>query len=116
MLYWIFLLIAMIVYGAYCHVGYLPEFKISVWFTPFCLLMVLIGNMLWITFVKTTHNTENIFISGVIWDAALTASFVLVPMLFHNVQLEFAEKVGLVICLIGLFLMKGGLKLIGGLL
>jgi len=107
-MFYILVLINTLLYGLYCYLGYVESFKNSAWFTPACLSIVLVGNFMWIYYVKSTNDPNQIFVSGLIWDALLTASFTLVPFIFFNVKLNKYSMIGFVLCLIGLGLLKGG--------
>lgn len=105
-MFWILVSINTVLYGLYCYLGYIDSIKELSWFVPICLLIVLVGNDLWLFYVKTISDTSTIFISGIIWDALLTSSFVLVPYIFFNVKLGRTSLLGLLICIVGLALLK----------
>ena len=108
-MFYLLLIINSLLYGLYCYIGYLKDFKQSNWFIPLSLSIVIIGNLFWIYYLKfLSKGHTDILMSGIIWDALITIAYIAVPFYFFNIQMSFMSKIGLVLCILGLIIMKTG--------
>ena len=102
-----YLLGCIVVYTLYGMLSYFDNLKQHWYFIPIGLLLSLIGNALWLFYVKKQTDSSTILTHGTIWDFAITICFIASPFLIgKGSELTTSTVVGLVISIIGLFIMK----------
>jgi len=89
-----------ILYSLYGYIC-LTTIRDSKWFYGAGLALVIIANILWMTLVKRLNEPGAIVVAGVIWDAIIVSTIILVPVLM-GIDLAVHKWVGLVIAAIGI--------------
>lgn len=92
-------------YMAQTWISYTPWIKESLWFYPLGLLTTLISTACWLTIVKISQ-THHIYNHAVIWDVMVVATYLLLPLMFFGVVLKGGQIAGLILMLIGAFLIN----------
>lgn len=102
------LMLGAAIYGSYAWVTFNPSFKDSWFLVPAGLALAIMGNLLWILIAKKTPNPADLTVYGMAWDAMITVSFVLVPVVLFGVRFSGTSGLGLILAILGIFLMKIG--------
>lgn len=100
--------LATIVYSAYAWITFNPALKTFAYLVPLGLLLAVIGNWAWISIARSIQEPSELVIYGMLWDAMITLTFVMVPVLFFGVRFNVVSGLGCGLVLIGLTLMKIG--------
>lgn len=101
-----FLIICFLLYGAFAYVSFSPMLRLSPFFYVYGLSCALAGNALWLYLAKKTLDTTKLLFYGMIWDATILASFIIVPFLFFDAALTAKEWVSFLLILAGIILLK----------
>lgn len=96
------------IYGSYAWVTFNPSFKDSWYLVPVGLVLAIMGNLLWILIAKRTSSPAELTVYGMAWDTMITVSFVLVPVVLFGVRFSGVSGLGLILAILGIFLMKVG--------
>jgi uncharacterized membrane protein len=73
----------------------------------YVILASAIAGITWCQLARSTKH-EDLFTINLIWDVGMTILYVLMPVIFFNIKLDFKAILGTVICIIGLLLVKLG--------
>ena len=103
-------LVGAIIYTLYGIMSYMDDWKALWWYIPVGLGLSMLGNLLWLFYVKSENNPTIILTNGAIWDTMISICF-MVSILFTNKSLDLSTStvVGAGITLIGLIIMKVGI-------
>lgn len=102
------LIIGAVVYSVYAWLTFKPELKVSAYLMPIGLALALVGNALWIMLARSTDDSARLIVYGMMWDAMITLSFLLVPMIFFGVRFTAVSGIGCGLVVVGLLMMKLG--------
>jgi len=97
-----------LVYGAYAWLTFNPGVRASGYVVPVGLCFAMVGNFLWLTIVDNTGDITRLAYYGLVWDSIVTASFILVPVVFFGVRFTPVSLGGCLMVLVGLVVMKIG--------
>lgn len=99
-------IIGAIIYGTYTWMVFEPSIRNSKYLIPLGLLVALIGNIVWLLLARDIKDNKQLMLYGLIWDMMITASFLVVPIVFFNVRLNFMSAIGCLIAVAGIVIMK----------
>lgn len=102
------LVLGTVVYSAYAWLTFKPELKVSAYLLPIGLSLAVVGNLLWILLARSTQEPGKLIVYGMAWDAMITLSFLLVPIMFFGVRFTVVSGVGCGLVGLGLLMMKLG--------
>ena len=102
------LLYGIIVYAVYAWVTFSPSVRAAGLVFPAGLVTAVIGNVLWLMLVNKVYDQQKLIYYGMLWDTMVTASFILVPVLFMGVRLSMLSMIGCGVVVAGLLMMKIG--------
>ena len=105
-MYFIYVTLNTILFQIFHYMSFNEEIKTKWWFIPASLTTVLLGNTLWLLFVKSTNNTQHILLGGILWDSLISLTLIITPFLFYSSILNKIGILGLVITVIGLIIIK----------
>lgn len=90
----------------YCMYAYLPflNLKGPTHYISASVFAIL-GSLLWVTISRSVGKGE-IALYGLYFDAILTISFLLIPILVHESSLNYKQIIGILLILIGILLSK----------
>ena len=97
--------LAAVIYALYAYLNYSPV-KDEWWYFPVGMLLSMVGNLVWMIITKIPSTNTVLFFRGVVWDAILTVVFIVIPFCFFEIRLSMLGVIGLVISLIGIFILK----------
>lgn len=90
----------------YCMYAYLPFLNLQSHFHYISAsVFAILGSTLWVTISRSVDKGE-IALYGLYFDAVLTLSFLLVPLIAHEFSLNYKQIIGILLILIGILLSK----------
>lgn len=101
-------LCAGLLYGLYSWLCFNPALKGMPWAKWAGLAMAILANMVWIFLAHRTMDPSTLLYYGMVWDAIVTASSILIPVLFFGSSLTPIGWTGMGIVVLGILLMKLG--------
>lgn len=97
---------AFISYGTYNYISYSEFFRSHRLFFVMGLALALVSNLLWLYGVKVLNQREHIFWLGISFDVIVTATSILIPVLFFGLRFNKLTWVGIAFILLGLIIIK----------
>ena len=106
--YWLYLFVAWAAHAFYAHITYTDLIpKDSNWFLTACIVMGVIGNIMWALFVKAAKNNSDIFLMGQVWDFMPIFFFVILPPLIYDIGLTgWKLWAGILLIILGIILIS----------
>lgn len=98
--------LALISYGSYNYISYHPAIRSHQYFYLFGLSLALFSNLLWLYGVRYLNNKDHIFWLGISFDIIVTATSIIIPILFFDLKFNRFVWLGIVLLLIGLLIIK----------
>lgn len=95
-----------IIFTIYSYISYQNEYKEKEWFIPTLCVLSFITHVLWAFVAKRITDPNILYYYGFIWDALVMLPFVLVPILFFNINLSFLKILGIILVLSGLWFIR----------
>lgn len=102
------LIVGAIIYCVYAWLTFNPSLKQSGYLVPAGITLAMAGNLLWIFLAKSTADPARLTIYAMAWDTMVTVSFVLVPVVLFGIRFSITSCLGLILAVLGIFLMKIG--------
>lgn len=99
-------LIGFIMYTCLASATYSESFKASNWYYPAGVAAAIVANLIWLWIGKLEANPSVLVIKGLYWDSMLTATYILVPILFFGAKVSTFQIFGIAFIGIGLILTK----------
>lgn len=65
-----------------------------------------VANYIWFSIAKSINQSGQIIILGLFWDLMIVAAFILVPVLFFDINLRLTQIIGCGIMILGFILTK----------
>lgn len=97
-------LTGLLVYSGIAYVSY--GMKESSLFYPLGLTLALIANAVWLWISQTENDANSLMVKGMYWDAMLTLTYIIVPLLLFNAKLTGTQLLGFVLLMVGLIIIK----------
>lgn len=105
MLYLSFIL-GFILYSFGAYLSNSPIMKLSAYYMPLAILTGVFCNFLWFSMAKAIKDNSEVLMLGFYWDVMIVSSFVLVPILFFQVNLSLYKIIGLALIFSGIIFTK----------
>ena len=99
-------LIGFVAYFSIAYASYSEFAKKSWWFFPLGIAVAVIANVTWLYISKAESNTSSLLVKGLWWDAMLTLTYVVVPLILFGAKLTLNQGIGMGLVLTGLLLTK----------
>lgn len=93
-------------YCAAVAVSYTPALKNSRYYTPIGLAVGMLANLFWLSIARSTNDSNQILLLGFYWDAMLTLTYLLVPIMFYDARLTLTSGAGIALMVAGFILTK----------
>jgi len=104
--FYILLSINTFIYGIHCFLGYKENLRSQWYYGPVLVFISIVGNTLWVFYLKSNPIKEKVFFGGMLWDLLLTLSYVIVPLVFTGIKLNSVSYIGLFLLLTGITILK----------
>ena len=105
-MFYLMVFLSVLVYSLYAHLGFDGDLKDSKWYLVLGLATILIGESLWLYYIREELDPNRILLKGLVWDAGISISFVLVGYLFHDIRISPILVTGTIVTMVGLFMIK----------
>ena len=97
---------ALLSYSSYNYISYQEVIRQHKFFYLFGLSLAIVSNLLWLYGVKSLNNKVHIFWLGITFDVIVTATSILIPVIFFDLRFNKVIWLGIGLILIGLFVIK----------
>ena len=105
-----YLVPSFLVYGAYTFVTYSKSIRDSSYYLPLGLAAAVLANVIWMFMARNLGTAKSIFYWGLALDITLTASTIIVPVMFFGVSPSKTSAVAIMMILTGIVLLKLSIK------
>lgn len=99
-------IVGFITYLGLASASYSKAFQSSRWFFPVGALAAMMANVLWLSIAKSEPSASELVIKGLYWDVMLTATYMLVPIMFFGAEITLRQYAGIGLIIIGIILVK----------
>lgn len=95
-----------LVYLQLASLSYSKDLQSKPWYLPVGLVLAVLANLVWLVIARREPTPEGLLIKGLIWDVLLTGCYLIIPILFYQVQLTLIQIFGIILIVSGMILTK----------
>ncbi len=104
------LLVVVAVYSTSLCMSYTDSVRESKYFYPLSLMCSFFIGTLWVTGVRLSKTTENIFFFSLCWEFAVILTDYIIPLVFFGLNANKYVTIGSLVVAVGLTIMKLNMK------